>query len=287
VQSYYNRFEGKYPIIDNIADERAAVHYAMDAEGGFQAAAASVAFIRFFLLGVSWRQFGQSLRDEGEAPEWDVERIQRTGGTRFVIESFPTADPLRVELQRRVGGHGVSLSAATLTADEIRAICDQRAALLEQAQRAGTAAGGVTECPRTHEGLGAISERFTGARDEIFSKHLKKISAALGQRSRRFNLFVYSHTHLVDDGFDPMRTENIGWDPRVVNTGAWQRVVSPEIVASWKVSAAEALRRGVDTLPACYSLVWVAPYMDNPVAEVRSWQQKDAGSWNFGPRCRG
>jgi hypothetical protein len=281
VQSYYNQVEAKYPIIDNISDERAAVRYAMTAEGGLSAAADSAEFIRFFLLGVSWRQFGASLKEEGAAPEWDVARIQREGGQRFVIESFAATDPVRLELQRRAQQAGLPLSAAALSPEEIGMICDQRAALSAQP------GSGVLPCPRKAESLRAIAERLTRSRDQIFSGHLKKTSDDLGQTGRRFALFVYSHTHLVDEGFQPLRTERLGWNPRVVNTGAWQRVVSPATVGGWNLAPGDALRRTVDTLPECYSLIWVPPYTDVPVAQVRSWRTTTGGAWDFGPKCDG
>jgi hypothetical protein len=284
VQSFYNRFERKYPIIDNISEERAAVRLGMAAEGTLQAAADSVDFLRFFLLGVSWRQFGQSLRD-GQAPEWDVERIQKEGGSRFVVESFPTGDPLRRELERRDAAKRLPLTAGALSKGEIRAICDQRGVLVEQEQKQPGTAPGVVLCPQTNESLRAAFETLTGSRDEIFSEHLKKTYATLGQTDQRFLLFVFSHTHVVDEGFRPLREEKLGWDPRVVNTGAWQRVVSPATVRSWNIPFAEALRRSVESLPACYSVVWVPPYTTEPAADVRSWRRTADGSWDFGALC--
>jgi hypothetical protein len=69
VQSYYNQFEAKYPIIDNISDERVAMRYAMSAEGRLASAVASAEFLRFFLLGVSFRQFGGGARRDGWATD--------------------------------------------------------------------------------------------------------------------------------------------------------------------------------------------------------------------------
>ena len=283
VQSYYNNFEVKYPIIDNISDEREAMRLAMAAEAGFKAATDSADFIRFFLLGVSWRQFGQSLRDEGKPPEWDVAKIQKDGGSQFILDSFPTGDPLRGELERRAATEGLPLSPAALSPEEIRAICDQRAAVIAQAK--DSPPPGVTRCPQMDESLGAIYERLTQSRDQIFARHLKDTRTALGQTTQRFLLFVYSHTHLVDTGFNPLQAENLGWDPRVVNTGAWQRVVSPATVRSWNLPPGEALRKSVESLPPCYSVVWVPPYTTSPAADVRSWRRPSGGSWDFGAVC--
>jgi len=105
---------------------------------------------------------------------------------------------------------------------------------------------------------------LTQSRDDIFSKHLKATRTALGQTIQRFLLFVYSHTHLVDAGFNPLQAENLGWDPQVVNTGAWQRVVLPATVRAWNLPPATALRKTVADLPPCYSVVWVPPYRRRP-----------------------
>lgn len=286
VQSYYNRWEAKYPIIDNISNERVGMRYAMAAEGALRSALASADFMRFFLLGVSLRQFGQALGEDGRTPAWDITRIRRDGD-RFLIESFPEGDPLRAEAARAGGEQRLPLSVRDLLDAEIRAICDQRALHAEQYKATPDPRFNVTRCPTTGEGLGAIAQYLLASRDEVFSMHLKKISNALGQRERRFALFVYSHTHQVDAGFEPLARENIGWNPRVVNTGAWQRVVSPATLAKENLPDNVVLQKTVESLPACYSMVWVGPYATMPAAKIRSWRQQADGVWDFGPMCEG
>jgi hypothetical protein len=170
---------------------------------------------------------------------------------------------------------------------DIRAICDYRALLVERNRVTPDPRFRVTRCPATGEGLGAIAQYLLGSRDETSSTHLKQVSKALGQGDRRFAVFVYSHTHLVDEGFHPLRRQQIGWDPHVVNTGAWQRVISPDTLAKENLPEASVLRKTVESLPACYSMVWIAPYTTAPTAKIRSWHQKADGSWDFGPKCEG
>jgi hypothetical protein len=143
----------------------------------------------------------------------------------------------------------------------------------------------VSPCPTTHATLGAAGQYLLSSRDEVFGAHLKQTSDAIGQRERRFAVFLFGHTHLVDRGFRPLERERLGWDPVVVNSGAWQRVVSPDTLAMKNRPAETVLQDSVESLPACYSVVWVEPYTTVPEAKVRSWRQTPDGSWDFGPMC--
>ena len=284
VLDFYNEFEARYSIVDNISDEQEAVRLAIKVEGTLGTIADSAEFIRFFLLGVSWRQFGSSLRGDGTPPEWDITAIRSTGGEAFILESFASDDPVRAMLERRAGQQGLPLTAAALTPDEIQAICDRRAAA-RAVQKEQNAPLTVTECPLKDPNLRAIAQRLTRSRDQIFAKHLTQTAIALGRAASPFSVFVYGHTHIVDVGFYPLRSAGGAWDPRVINTGAWQRVVSPKTIATWGLSPGDALRRPLDMLPACYSMVWIAPYSSRPAPEIRSWRQAADGSWDFGAIC--
>ena len=72
-----------------------------------------------------------------------------------------------------------------------------------------------------------------------------------------------------------------------MNTGAWQRVIGSETIARDSPNAAAALSRSLESLPACYSMVWVDPYATVPAARLRSWRRHGDGTWGFGERCPG
>src|SRR5262249_20848681 len=120
VQAYYNDFERKYPIIDNITDDRAAIRYAMAAEGRLHAALDSAEFLEFFLLDVSWRQFAQALGDEHarKEPVWDEVAIRRQG-SQFLVESFPLGDPMRALVSAAADRKKLPLSVSDLSPAQI------------------------------------------------------------------------------------------------------------------------------------------------------------------------
>jgi hypothetical protein len=286
VQAFYNDFERKYPIIDNISDDRAAIRYGMAAEGLLRTALDSAEFVEFFLLDVSWRQMGQALGGEsGSGPVWD-ERAIRRQGSQFIVESFPAGDPLRALMASAASSSGLPLSVDDLSTEQIRLICDHRAALAERNKTRPRPEFNVTRCPTDPpEALGAIAQNLAIGPDAVYGSHLKNVVATLGLGERPFEVFVYSHTHVADPGFNPLRRERLGWDPVVVNTGAWQRVISHEMLTRLQVAPKEVLKMPLESLPACYSVVWIGPYMQKPKAQLRWWRMGSDGAWGFGESC--
>ena len=79
---------------------------------------------------------------------------------------------------------------------------------------------------------------------------------ALGNPSLR--TYVYSHTHRAELPFDG--TLSGPFRPKVVNTGAFQRIVTPEQMNQRFESPQDALRKAkLEDLPRCYSFVVVEP----------------------------
>jgi len=254
------------------------------AEGRLRAAVETAGFLRFFLSDVSWAQLGQSLDDQ-KPPEWDVVAV-RAQGPEFFVESLAADDPLKPVVAAAARDGALSRSMAELSTINIKAICDRRAALAVEAQRRSDRGPGVSRCPARGAGLGAPAQALFSSRDEIYGTYMKEVSNALRRRDRRFDLFVYSHTHRVEDPFQPLRAARLGWDPWVVNTGAWQRVISPAQIAREAGQAVAVLRREPESLPPCYTVVLVRPYAGGaPGAEVRSWRRGATASWGFGTPC--
>lgn len=148
----------------------------------------------------------------------------------------------------------------------------------------------ITACPQ--KSLGAFAQKLFSNRDKVFGQHLnetlQRLSAA-GATDHGFDLFVYSHTHLSDSGFYVINDPPRRWNPLIVNTGAWQRTVTPEQLN--RIQTQKKLdKRGVSTLrpedlPACYPFVLVEPYPRTPAPKLRFWRQ-NGPQWEAGEVCR-
>jgi len=293
VQEYYNRWERRYPIIDNIADETTGIRYGLAAEGPVAAAAAVRDLGKFLVLRVSWAQFRQGLGEQGAAPQWDTTAV-RTQGARFILDSLPPADPARLTIETAVAAGQGDLAAFGFNDAEIVEICNRRAMFRRaQLEQASLPAYLVAECPRKSGTLGAAAEYLLGQRDQQFGDHLLAVSNRLtqeGRPPRSFSLFVFGHTHSAHRGFFPLRRREPAWNPKVVNTGAWQRVIKPETLAALQAKEGwrdvEVLdRMTLDRLPACYSVIVVEPYTAAPDALLRWWRETAPGIWDFATDC--
>ena len=227
VQSFYNEFEFKYPIIDNMEGENAGVKYGLSAEGFLNAIKGIGKFIRFYLTQTSWAQMSQTLGEDKLGDKWDINAIQRKGNA-FFVESIPNDDPLRLAAEKAIKEGVFGVSIGDLSDDEIKGICDSRAALVKSDLKKKLTPR-VTTCPR--KSLGAATEKLTKSRDSIFRKYMSELSRRLisnGVLSRPFSLFVFSHTHITEASYSPFGAISSSWRPVVMNTGAWQRTISDE-----------------------------------------------------------
>ena len=289
VQDYYNQYEHIYPIIDNLANEQDGIRYGLKTEGPSGLAKAAGKFFRFFVFDTSWEQFQRSLgRKDGVEPQWDVDHIRQKMGDRFLVESFPKDDPLRVEAETALGRKELGLSLKDLSNVEILEICDKRASLLEEKKT-------ITPCPRKDSDLAAAAQKLLRSRNAVYGEHLEhayRLLVHAGKTKQRFEVFVYSHTHQADAGFNPFEGKT-NWDPLVVNTGAWQRVVTPEQLEEIKQAEGVAQKDVLPTLepeklPPCYSVIRVEPYSKrrNLKAVLQYWQQNKDGKWSFEESCK-
>lgn len=284
VQNYYNDFEKKYPIIDNILSEGVGIHYAAQAEGRLGTAAEIHRLAWFLLTKLSWTQFRGALGPEGAAIEWDFAAVRKQGG-QFLVDSYPPGDPVRQAMEQAAKEQPGSVSLDGFTDDDIREICEARAAL-SAPEPAAKLLAAPPPCPT--KTLGAVAQAaLRRSRNKVLGAHLQEVASAQ-QNRRALQLFIYGHTHAPESAFMPMAGNMDDWQPVAINTGAWQRVVHPEVLEKWREtthsSHGQALALQPSALPACYSFVAVAPYAAAPNAQLAFWTQQ-GGPWQYAPSC--
>jgi hypothetical protein len=294
VQGFYNKYEPKYPILDNIAEDGLGLKFVVAEDPSTLSIEGTGSLVRLLLAKRTWAQFRLGL-DGGdvEPPEWDLSAIREVGAA-FLVESLVPGDPFRMLAKRAFDEGRLALNADELTDLEVVAICDYRAALrrsrrrlerkLSQLSREGPA---VSECPRLPDTRGTAFEYFWRSRDALYQERLELARLGLQMEGRLqgpSKVFVYGHTHLTDSGFVPTRRSE---EPLVVSPGAWHRTITPTHLQpirddqGW--TEVDALRQlQPEQLPACYGVVWIEPYAENPKAEVRFW--RGDGQWGRAPR---
>ncbi len=211
MQAFYNAYEDRYPIIDNVAAERDAVRFAISREGPMGLVQAVGKFVGFTLLKTSWNQ------------RIDIARLNSPSAPE---KETPPDDPK--------------------------------------------------------------------SRQQVFGSYLAGVLGSLrsqGIASQPVDLYVFSHTHGLDVGFE-LASGSPSGKTRVVNSGAWQRVVS----ADWL--RAEGGRRQLaerdtlvgirlEDLPPCYGVVRIRPYTagEVPQPEVLYYQAAPGSRGRFSPSC--
>lgn len=308
VQALVDAHEAQYPIIDNLADASAGLRFALSATGATDAGEAAPALLRYLLFRMSWQQFRMDLdRGDVEPPVWNLAAV-RAEGPAFLVASLPDDDRFKPLATRALDAGRLDGLVDALNDDDLRALCDQRAAvrrarrrferILTQLDPLGPP---LVECPRTPETTGPRFEYFWQSRDRLFLRHLE----ALEDGERQIAVFVHGHTHLADyrqgnftrveagrsyvvDGFSPVPN---AVTPVVINGGAWQRTVTPvmldRVKAERQVSDAELLETlQPEQLPPCYSFVQIDAYRDRPgPPTLRYWRQGEDEAWSMAGRC--
>ena len=279
VQSFYNQYEVKYPIIDNLASEVLGLRYGIAAEGGAGLTQGLGRFVRFLLTQESWSQFAQLLGGGDRPAEWDYSELEKIAPRAFLVQSLLPDDPLRAVLTTDPE------PVPTLSRDEIRAVCERRETT--RAQLAPEAREQVPACKRGLAALRAVKEYLLGARDKIFRTHLDAHRRMLG--GNNFQVFVYSHTHKAETAFSPFVPKDPtalppadGWYPLVVNSGAWQRVLTERQLKAKNLEPAAVLRLRPENLPACYSAIVIDEAKPNLDPVLRWWHRVGTG-WDLSP----
>jgi UDP-2,3-diacylglucosamine pyrophosphatase LpxH len=288
VQGFYNQYEAKYPIIDNVSEEGVGVRYAREVEGWVGTATAFGRFVQFYLTKLSLAQHVASLGKDS-ASGWDLGAVRKKGPA-FFVESLPSDDPLGQAI--RSGRPGFEADLSDFSDEDLRVICDARAQIYDFQLEKKVVQPTITKCPVKDASLGAVGQAILKTpRSTIVSSYLAerfaelKASAGL---SRPFQTFIYGHTHLPDGGFKPMADSHPDWNPMVLNTGAWQRTITPEQLDKLKCrvpAGGSIIELTPEDLPACYSAVFVAPGAGS-VPELRVWTTSDGKRWQFAATCQ-
>ena len=308
IQPLFDEYETRFSIIDNFADEMAGLGYALSADGTDPTRESTPVVLRELLFRFSWQQFRMDLdRGDVEAPVWRLDDI-RADGPEFILSTVPDDDRLRPMVLQAFETGQLEELLVTLSDDDLRALCDYRAAvrrarrrferILTQLDPTGPV---VSECPRTRESTGPAFEYFWQSRDRTFQRHLEQRRG----EGPPIAVFVHGHTHLADypqgnftrveaggtyvvDGFSPVRDAA---SPIVINGGAWQRTVTPVMLdrfaAERGLSDRELLEEmRPEQLPPCYSFVEIPPYTDLPAPPVlRYWREGRDGQWMLARGC--
>jgi UDP-2,3-diacylglucosamine pyrophosphatase LpxH len=264
VRVFYSQYEQKYPIVDNILSDGDALKLASAAEGSLGLGKGMARFAGMLLLRDSWSQRLAFLGNEA-APVWDVERI-RAEPVDFVRSAM--AD-LPAEVATFAGPEAARAAAdsiAELSDDEIRAVCDELAAKVAESARAGIPTR-LASCPQRTLGggaggegdgtLGGVIDRFR-SRDKLMGQYLAERADPKTGTGARFSFYVYGHTHHAE----PLRSlPGAAWPIQVINTGAWQRVVTKDELERRALKKANGPPRptlttmDLEDLPACYNFV--------------------------------
>jgi 3',5'-cyclic AMP phosphodiesterase CpdA len=283
VQQMVNKYEMTYPIIDNFLEDSVGLGYAFAAAGKKGTFLGGLRFFRMALFQDSLKQLASSLGEPSKGTRaWDEDAI-RNQGAQFFIDSIRKDDPMH-DVAADSLTPVARLSQDDISSDEIDDICDERAKEENK--------GEMPPCPVKVEG--AVAQALFRSPRAVMTEHLTKTFDALvkaDDSTPPFQLFIYSHTHDANPGFNPFDRTHNPWQPRVINTGAWQRVISKDQfeddLTAQKITAKQAMLQFTpENLPACYDVVVVDPYKNDPKGKLMGWRQAAAGSWSLGARCR-
>lgn len=282
MREFFDRYEDRYPILDNIEPLAEAARYGLASEQLAGGAEAAQTFVRLLLRQTSPRQAKSLLAPLLGAPRWDLKAIRARDGWLLGPQVLPPGDPLTLAVARGQGEGWLGRSVPELTDSQIVHLCDQRALLNNLRTGSGPPAA---SCPPVASAQDA-AQSLQVERDSVLADRVAALRGVLRERGMQapVQLYVFGHTHVAEAPFRLQR----GADPAlVVNSGAWQRITSAAFLE------AERARRGLTlaaTLPAlqpedlaaCYPLVRVAPYPSGAAPVPHLWSfVRAGGTWQL------
>lgn len=305
VQKYYEQYEVRFPIIDNVSSMDEGIRLGIMAAGIGDTLDALRKGFKFLLLQQSRAQVAAGLGKTGkELLDYDLKAVRQRGDA-FLVESFvmPEGGAAMRDAAGKVLDEGkLSERMTNFTDDELRTLCDFREAT-RRMEMSGTVR--TPACPRLKEAtlggdddgsLGAIATQIFTTEKGRYRSRLSELRGALnnsGRPTADFELYVYAHTHAAHGKVQPFGG-NEKWSPVMFNTGAWQRIATPKqletIRADQKIDTWQTLLAlSPGNLPPCYSFILVEPYAEGARADIkpalRWWAQPKGGDWTMMLSC--
>lgn len=300
VQEFYNQYEELLPAIDNMTDEAAGMRLAIKALGPQQMGNALKRFLAFLAFDTTLRQklssLGRGAADNGDLmlgstpprDVWDISGIRAGNTKEFFVQSMPL-DELRLVAQQTES----DLSWDGVSDEDIAELCEQRAVLIayyaaHPAQRVPAEAK-IEPCPvkpDAERSLGRVADQVLNRDAANRRKHLR---AASGEVSKRFEVYVYGHTHSAASPFK-QKIQNL-WQASVVNTGAFQRLASSDEIQRMAAGSGETATQVFakllpEQMKPCYSFVRIRPYVPDGKPKVElMWWALEAGKFDEHASC--
>jgi len=303
VQKYYNPFENKYPIIDNLSEEKMGLKYGFAAEGWLVASTKDLpTFANFAILQISADQFASGLLGPGETgmPNYDVKIIKKNWDEKFISDLLPIMETLLPEdsidriVLKKIAEKNLSIKPSNLSDDQIIIYCKVRSDLIARLEEQKQTIS-ISECPVK---TGTLSLYYmTKQNDEVLKTHIMKSYKALPSEGNikppEFKVFIYSHTHKAhDDDKYTIELSSGSWAPKVFNSGAWIRVIDKdqleELRGEKNIKKDKYILTDIalEELPSCYSFVMIEPYENEPNAKLRYWASGSNNSWKISTKCK-
>jgi UDP-2,3-diacylglucosamine pyrophosphatase LpxH len=299
VREFYNHYEDKYEILDNLASEATALGYARSVEGTLGTLKAAGQYVGLLLFKNSLSQLAGFLGADGRpAKAWKISQVRAQGGA-FLRDS--AAGDRTANLGQVVAAldpRDLEQAAAALSDAQIAAICDLRQAQHENAAGIGdppvplcpfTGSLGGSDNPESGSDGGSLGNMLDRrALDKVITDYLTGRYTALRDAqvvSRTFGYYIYGHTHVARS---PWQIPWHGGTIKVVNTGAWQRVADDAAIKRIAPAGhpADVLKTAsLEQLPACYSAVFARRGADgNREVTLQHWQYI-GGQGQLAPNC--
>jgi UDP-2,3-diacylglucosamine pyrophosphatase LpxH len=275
VREFFDPHEEKLPIIDNFSDTMAGISYARKA-GKATLTQGLREFLRLYFRDTALQQKLDVLeRSNATMPKWNIEETRKKRNDVFFVNTLPPSATTDV-LKEAVGDDHL---AAAFSDDDIEILCNSR--YLLWIQNGKPEDWELCVAPDLAR-LGAKLLSFMTHRDVMMHAHL----AGTLRRLRKKNiltaadpvLYVYGHTHAATKP-KPINDLNV----TVVNTGAWQRIMSAAAVKARGIKPENVFQVLTleDGFPPCYSFVTV----NGTEASLQYWTRASDRTYSVTPTC--